>query len=326
MTAADPAELRAILEDLRNHVVWQELEFGRELLLDHAQVQALRAARRAGVGQGVRENAVRTGPAAGGPVGFGQSLRERLMQGRPGAADARPQAPTSVPAPAPQPVAVTPEAPRPLAPGAASAPLAPPVPARVASPAPTGTPRLLAEIRSELGDCQRCGLCHGRRSIVFGTGNPRAELVFVGEAPGAEEDAQGTPFVGEAGKLLTKMIEAMGYRRDDVYICNLIKCRPPNNRNPEAEEIAACEPFLKAQLASVQPRAVVALGKFAAQTLLRDDTAISRMRGLWREYEGIPLMPTYHPAYLLRQPAEKRKVWSDLQQVMQRLGKTPPAK
>ena len=184
------------------------------------------------------------------------------------------------------------------------------------APAPRAARPTLASIRAELGDCQRCKLCTGRKNIVFGVGNPDAELVFVGEGPGANEDAQGIPFVGEAGELLTKMIVAMGFSREQVYICNVVKCRPPGNRNPEPDEIAACEPFLKAQLAALHPKAIVALGKFAAQTLLRDTTAISRLRGKWREYEGIPLMPTFHPAYLLRNPAEKRSVWADLQQVM----------
>ena len=156
---------------------------------------------------------------------------------------------------------------------------------------------------------------------MFGSGNPRAELVFVGEAPGQDEDLQGVPFVGKAGQLLTKMIEAMKFSRDDVYICNVVKCRPPNNRNPELAEIASCEPFLKAQLKTLQPKVIVALGKFAAQTLLRDATPITRLRGQWREYEGIPLMPTFHPAYLLRSPNEKKSAWLDLQEVMKRFGK-----
>nr|WP_225938064.1 uracil-DNA glycosylase [Myxococcus sp. RHSTA-1-4] len=179
----------------------------------------------------------------------------------------------------------------------------------------------LDEIRRELGDCKRCKLCGTRKNIVFGSGNPRAELVFVGEGPGENEDLQGVPFVGAAGELLTKMIEAMGFRRDEVYICNVVKCRPPGNRNPEPDEIAACEPFLRAQLAAIRPKVVVALGKFAAQTLLRDTTPITRLRGNWRTYEGIQLMPTFHPAYLLRSPAEKRKAWEDLQAVMKVLGK-----
>jgi len=185
----------------------------------------------------------------------------------------------------------------------------------------TTTFTTLDEVRTDLGDCKRCKLCNGRKQIVFGSGNPKAELVFVGEGPGAEEDKQGVPFVGEAGKLLTKMIEAMKFSRDTVYICNVVKCRPPNNRNPEPDEIQACEPFLKAQLAVIKPKVIVALGKFAAQTLLRDDTPITRMRGQWRSYEGIELMPTYHPAYLLRQPDEKKKAWMDLQEVMRKFGK-----
>lgn len=192
-----------------------------------------------------------------------------------------------------------------------------------APPAPAGVSlgSTLEEIRTTLGDCKRCKLCTGRKQIVFGSGNPRAELVFVGEGPGEEEDRQGIPFVGAAGQLLTKMIEAMKFSRDTVYICNVVKCRPPGNRNPEPDEIQACEPFLKAQLAVIRPKVIVALGKFAAQTLLRDDTPITRMRGQWRQYEGIDLMPTFHPAYLLRSPEEKKKAWIDLQEVMKRFAK-----
>lgn len=197
--------------------------------------------------------------------------------------------------------------------------------ASAAAPAMGGR-RTLEQIRAELGDCRRCRLCTGRKNIVFGVGNPRAELVFVGEGPGSDEDLQGEPFVGRAGELLTRMIAAMGYRRDEVYICNVVKCRPPGNRNPEPDEIDACEPFLKAQLASIQPKVIVGLGKFASQTLLRVQTPITRLRGNWYEYQGIRLMPTYHPAYLLRQPAEKRAVWSDLQKVMAVLGKRPPTR
>lgn len=177
----------------------------------------------------------------------------------------------------------------------------------------------LQVVREDLGECQRCKLAPRRTNIVFGVGNPDAPLVFVGEAPGADEDRTGEPFVGAAGQLLTKMIEAMGLGRQDVYICNILKCRPPGNRNPEPDEIAACEPFLKRQLAAIRPRMIVALGKFAAQCLLRSDAPISRLRGGWQAYEGIPLMPTYHPAFLLRNPAAKREVWSDLQQVMREL-------
>jgi len=178
---------------------------------------------------------------------------------------------------------------------------------------------LLEAVRSEIGECTRCKLHKGRTHIVFGVGNPEARLMFVGEAPGEDEDLQGYPFVGKAGQLLTKMIEAMGLRREDVYICNTVKCRPPNNRNPEPDELLACEPFLKGQLGAVKPEAIVTLGKFAAQALLREQTPITRLRGQWREYEGIPVMPTFHPAYLLRSPGEKGKVWEDLKQVMKKL-------
>jgi uracil-DNA glycosylase len=190
-------------------------------------------------------------------------------------------------------------------------------------PAPTPRPKLpivsLDQVRAQMGECILCKLHRGRHTIVFGVGSPQARLMFVGEAPGEDEDLKGEPFVGKAGQLLTKMIEAMGLRREDVYICNTVKCRPPNNRNPEPDELAACEPFLKGQLAAVKPEVIVTLGKFAAQALLREQTPITRLRGQWREYEGIPVMPTFHPAYLLRSPQEKSKVWDDLQQVMKRL-------
>jgi uracil-DNA glycosylase len=186
-----------------------------------------------------------------------------------------------------------------------------------------GSPELLA-IRGDLGECTRCKLSGGRTKLVFGVGHPAAELMFVGEGPGADEDIQGEPFVGKAGQLLTKMIEAMGFRRDEVHIANVVKCRPPGNRDPEPDEIAACEPFLRAQIAAVKPRVLVALGRFAVQTLLRDPTPISRQRGRWREYQGVRLMPTFHPAYLLRNPPEKKKAWEDLQLVMREFGKGPP--
>jgi uracil-DNA glycosylase len=184
----------------------------------------------------------------------------------------------------------------------------------------------LAQIRADLGECGRCKLAGGRTHLVFGVGNPRAELMFVGEGPGADEDQQGEPFVGRAGQLLTKMIEAMGFRREEVYIANVVKCRPPGNRNPEPDEIEACEPFLRRQIEAIGPRVIVALGKFAAQTLLRDGTPITRLRGRWSAYGGVRLMPTFHPAYLLRSPDEKKKAWEDLQQVMKELGRTVPGR
>ncbi len=180
-------------------------------------------------------------------------------------------------------------------------------------------PETLPELEASLKGCQECALCQERTNIVFGQGNPHAELVLVGEAPGREEDKRGFPFVGEAGQLLEKILFAMGLKRDDVYICNVIKCRPPKNRDPLVDEIAACEQFLQRQLAIIKPRLIITLGRFAAHTLLQTDLPIGRLRGQWREYQGIPLMPTYHPAYLLRNPAGKRDVWQDVKQVMQRL-------
>jgi DNA polymerase len=181
----------------------------------------------------------------------------------------------------------------------------------------------LPELRAAIGDCQRCKLAPHRTHLVFGVGSPDADLVFVGEAPGRDEDLKGEPFVGRAGQLLTEIIvKGMKLRREDVYIANIIKCRPPQNRNPEPDEIAACEPFLVRQLEILHPRVIVALGTFAAQALLRTRTPITRLRGVWADYHGIPLMPTFHPAYLLRNPAEKRAVWQDIQLVMARLGLT----
>jgi uracil-DNA glycosylase family 4 len=171
----------------------------------------------------------------------------------------------------------------------------------------------LAGVRSDLGDCTRCKLhTMGRTQIVFGVGNPEADLMFVGEAPGADEDIQGIPFVGRAGQLLTKIIEAIGLTREDVYIANVIKCRPPGNRNPEPDEVETCEPFLFRQIDIIKPQVIVALGKFGAQTLLRTLDPISRLRGRVYQYRGAKLVATFHPAYLLRNPASKREVWEDM--------------
>jgi DNA polymerase len=178
----------------------------------------------------------------------------------------------------------------------------------------------LEALRQELGDCTRCGLASDRKKIVFGVGDPGAQVVFVGEAPGRDEDLQGEPFVGKAGQLLTRIINAMGLERDQVYICNVIKCRPPGNRDPQADEIATCQPFLTKQLEIIRPRAICALGSFAARTLLNSDTGISRLRGQFHDYHGVPLMPTYHPSYLLRNPQAKREVWEDIQKIMELLG------
>lgn len=171
----------------------------------------------------------------------------------------------------------------------------------------------LTQVRETLGECTRCKLHTGRTTLVFGVGNPQAWLLFVGEAPGADEDQQGEPFVGKAGQLLTRIIEAMQLTREQVYICNIIKCRPPGNRNPEPDEVAACEPFLLAQLQAIQPKLICALGTVAAQTLLRTKAPISKLRGRFHDYHGIPVLPTFHPAYLLRNPHEKKTVWADMQ-------------
>jgi len=178
----------------------------------------------------------------------------------------------------------------------------------------------LLRIREDLGECTRCKLYKHRHTIVFGDGSPKAELVFVGEGPGADEDAQGLPFVGRAGKLLTQMIEAMGLERQDVYICNVVKCRPPENRTPEDDEVSTCSPFLLRQLEVISPKVIVCLGAVAAKTLLRTNRGISQFRGQWLDYRGSKLMATYHPAYLLRNPNAKGEVWKDLQKVMAVLG------
>lgn len=179
----------------------------------------------------------------------------------------------------------------------------------------------LPEIREELGDCRRCKLCEERNSIVFGEGNPDARLVFVGEGPGRDEDAQGRPFVGRAGQLLTKIIKAMKLEREDVYICNVVKCRPPGNRNPEPDEVASCEPFLAKQIRSINPEVVVCLGSVATGLLLKlKNFRMGQLRGTFHNYENSKLMVTYHPAALLRNPAFKKPVWEDMKLVMKELG------
>ena len=186
-------------------------------------------------------------------------------------------------------------------------------------PASSGAAQL-AELEASVRDCQACRLHEGRRQVVFGTGNPGADLVFVGEAPGHEEDVQGEPFVGRAGQLLTRIIQAIGLTREDVYILNVIKCRPPQNRNPLPDEVAACRPIIDKQLACLKPRVICALGTFAAQALLRSDERISRLRGRFHSMGNILVRPTFHPAYLLRNPQEKRKVWQDMQDIQRELG------
>ncbi len=195
----------------------------------------------------------------------------------------------------------------------------PPVPAR-------GDPEAaLRAIREDLGDCQRCALAPGRKNIVFGQGNPRAELMFVGEAPGADEDETGLAFVGRAGRLLTDIIEkGLKMKREDVWIGNISKCRPPQNRNPETDEVLACQPFLEAQIRAIRPRVLVGLGKFSAHWLLKTATPITKLRGNLGEWEGITVMPTYHPAYLLRNPSAKKDLWEDMKVVLDLLGRPVP--
>ncbi|MGH7198650.1 MAG: uracil-DNA glycosylase [Candidatus Omnitrophota bacterium] len=196
-----------------------------------------------------------------------------------------------------------------------------PIPGRPAPPAGGVVNKrdALAKLEAEFKNCTLCALSEKRTQVVFGAGNPDAELMFVGEAPGFDEDRQGEPFVGAAGQLLTKIIGAMKLRREDVYIANCLKCRPPGNRNPLPSEIATCKPILIRQIEIIQPRVVCALGKFAAQTLLQTDEPISRLRGRFFDWNGIKLLPTFHPAYLLRNPAEKKLVWEDVQKIMREL-------
>ncbi len=196
-----------------------------------------------------------------------------------------------------------------------------------AEPVPADHVAALTAIREDLGDCTRCPLhAQGRKQIVFGTGNPYCELMFVGEAPGADEDQQGEPFVGRAGQLLNNMIAAMGLRREEVYIANIIKCRPPGNRTPLPEECAVCSPFLWRQIDAIRPRVLVALGAVAAKTLLAVNESMGALRGRWYQCRGIDLAVTYHPAYLLRNPPAKKDAWQDLQMVMKKMGLQPPKK
>jgi uracil-DNA glycosylase len=194
-------------------------------------------------------------------------------------------------------------------------------------PVPADRTSALRLIREEIGDCTRCRLHkQGRKQIVFGVGNPNADLMFIGEAPGADEDEQGEPFVGRAGQLLNNMIKAMGLRREEVYIANIIKCRPPNNRTPERDECETCSPFLMQQIKVIEPRAIVALGAVAAKTLLAVNAPMSELRGHWYDFRGTKLAVTYHPAFLLRDPRQKKEAWKDLQMVMKELGLQPPEK
>jgi DNA polymerase len=186
----------------------------------------------------------------------------------------------------------------------------------VRSQKPASSEEKLKKLREEIGECRLCRLHKGRTHLVFGAGNPNAKLMFIGEGPGRDEDLKGEPFVGRAGQLLTKIIQAMGFKRSDVYIANIVKCRPPENRNPEPDEIETCAPFLLKQIEIIKPKAIICLGKFAAQTMLETLEPITRLRGKMGEFKGIPVMPTYHPAYLLRNPGAKKIVWEDVKRVM----------
>lgn len=205
-----------------------------------------------------------------------------------------------------------------------------PLPAAETTPEPLpilqDKPAALKAIREDIGDCTRCRLHKGRTNLVFGVGNPNAELMFVGEGPGADEDAQGEPFVGRAGQLLNNMISAMGLKREDVYIANVVKCRPPGNRTPEKDECDICSPFLLRQVDVIKPKVIVALGAVAAKTLLALNDSMANLRGRWYDFRGARLAVTYHPAYLLRDPRQKKEAWKDLQMVMKYLGLKPPAK
>jgi len=228
----------------------------------------------------------------------------------------------AIPPAGPEPVALDAAAPatgeRPAAPATTPPPGAQP---ELLSGFDFGEPPTLERVREVLGECTRCGLCEGRSSIVFGDGNPNADLMFVGEGPGENEDREGLPFVGRAGELLTQMVErGLEVPRSQVYICNIVKCRPPGNRNPLPGEVNACRPFLDGQIDAVAPKAIVALGKPATSLLLGRDVAITRVRGSWHEYRGVPVMPTFHPAYVLRQYTEqnRRLVWEDLKAALDR--------
>jgi len=250
-------------------------------------------------------------------LGISPFYRDRVRQSA-----APVQAADSAPSVSPPPVKTAPMRPFSAPPGVVA-----PLPVRQAPSLFEAIERVegdtLERIRADIGDCTRCRLHKQRNSIVYGVGNPKAELVFVGEGPGHDEDVQGIPFVGRAGKLLTQIIEAMGLRRDDVYICNVIKCRPPENRLPEKDEIATCSPFLLRQIGVISPKVIVCLGACAAQTLLGSNQSISRFRGQWFDFRGSRLLATYHPAYLLRNPAAKSEVWKDMQKVMAHLGLQP---
>jgi DNA polymerase len=342
--AADPREeLAELAAAVRAHVEWQADTGASGLPTEEAAEAVL--ARLGGAAGPARAAAA---PARGPAPEAGRAAVPGHTFAAPAAAPALPRsAPAAAPAAA-APAAMAPAAmapaamaPAPVAPAAmaaapvATAPAATPVvaPAAPAAKAPPPTPAAtpderrtrLALLAEEVRSCTRCGLHETRTNTVVSRGSPFAELCFLGEGPGAEEDRLGEPFVGPAGQLLDRMIAAMGYHRDEVYVCNIVKCRPPNNRKPEPAEMTSCMPYLVQQLGLVQPKVIVALGATAVQGLIGTSEGITRLRGKWKLYKGsLPIMPTFHPAYLLRQPAAKREVWLDLQEVMRHLGKAPP--
>jgi uracil-DNA glycosylase family 4 len=257
-------------------------------------------------------------------IGISLFYRDRLV-----ARDVEPLEQAAVTIPIPQEEPLPKISPKPIVPQAPSVAVTPSQKVTILPPTPKVSlfdavskiaDDSLLKIREDYGECTRCKLHSTRSKLVFGDGNPKAELVFVGEGPGRDEDAQGLPFVGRAGKLLTQMIEAMGLQRKDVYICNVVKCRPPENRLPQPDEIKTCSPFLLRQLDVISPKVIVCLGACSAQTLLETNRGISHFRGQWLDFRGRKLMATYHPAYLLRNPAAKADVWKDLQKVMTVLG------
>jgi DNA polymerase len=310
----DLDELRSIVDETQRHLKW---------LAD----AGIRTVIRPDFSSGSLPAPMAGPPAASSPARARPSFLSEPPPARP------PPAPVVMAPPVAPPVAATlmaaPPAARPLMP-VESAPSIVPVAARPFALLETvGSAASIASlqvIRDELGDCRRCGLCATRKNIVFGQGGAGTDILFLGEGPGEDEDESGLAFVGRAGQLLTKMIEAMGYARSGIYICNIVKCRPPGNRRPEPAEVEACRPFYEQQIRALRPKVVVALGATAAHALLKTNTPISLLRNQWSEWEGIPVMATFHPAYLLRAPQEKAKAWDDLKLVMARLGKERPAR
>jgi uracil-DNA glycosylase family 4 len=317
----DPrAELAAVVDETRRHLEWMR-DVGVRMLRRESGASAATTAPAAPALPSVS-------PQPAGPPSSGRSRPVFMHDPAP------PAKPTPPPASAPPPPVVKVAAPY-SPPAVKAEPVVKPAASGLFAPARIATEGLpeatapdkataLKLIRQDLGSCTRCQLSKTRTTIVYGQGNPDAELLFLGEAPGEDEDRSGLAFVGKAGQLLTRMIEAMGYTRDDVYICNINKCRPPGNRKPEPEEVAACRPIVERQILAIRPKVIVALGATATQTLLNTTVGITKLRNQWTEWQGIPVMPTFHPSYLLRVPTEKGKAWDDLKLVLAKVGKQLP--